>query len=157
MAAPVATARGTPAGLKLRNGWQSFITFSLDPTIGLWEIAVTPFGYDGGDKINNTTQHNDELRTYAPPGLIDVTDGQMTCAFDPAAKDDIRAMINQPQTITTTYPDGSTEATHGVLKSFVPQALVDGTMPEATCEFYATNTDEDYAEEFPVIVSVPGT
>lgn len=157
MAAPAPTARGTPAGLKLRNGWQSFITFSLDPTLGIWEIAVTGFGVDGGDKINNTTQHNDEMRTYSPPGLKDITDGQLTCAYDPAAYQDIIDMINVPQTITHTHPDNTTDAVYGVLKSFVKAAQTDGEMPEATVEFYATNTDDDYQEQRPVTADVPGT
>lgn len=157
MAAPAPTPRGIPDGLKLRNGWQAFITFSLNPTLAVWEIDVTGFGVDGGDKINNTTQHNEEWREYSPPGLKEVTDGQMTCAYDPAVYQDIIDMINIPQTITHTHPDGSTDAVFGVLKSFVKAGQSEGTMPEATCEFYATNVDSDYAEQGPFTSSVEGT
>lgn len=158
MAAPAATARGTPAGIKLQNGFRCLITFSHNTTISLWEMEVTPPGADGGDPIDTSTMHNATYRTKAPRALIELTNGQMKCAYDPAVKTQIMQEVNRKQTITVIYPDGTTDAEYGYLKSFTPDALVEGTMPTATCEFVSTAYDPtNNAEAGPTITSVSGT
>ena len=155
MPAPVATVRGNPAGLKLRDGYQAFITFSLNPTIALWEKVVKPPGNDGGDPIDQTTMHNILIRTKSPRYLSEITDTTSTVAYDPAAWDDIHSIINVPQTITVTFSDGSTLAFFGYLKSFEPGDMSDGEQPEATITIVATNIDPLSCEEY-LPVMTPG-
>lgn len=157
MAAPVATARGTPSGLKMKDGYRSLITFAANPTISLWEKSVKPPGMDAGDKIDTTTMFNVDLRTFEPRQLITMTPGGATCAYDPGALSSIMAQIGRKDTITITFPDGSTWAFFGFLKSFTPGDLVEGTMPEATVEIEPTNMDTSDVERLPTVVSVTGT
>lgn len=157
MAAPVATARGTPSGLKLKDGYQSMITFASAPTIGLWEKTVKPPGMDGGDKIDTTTMFNNDLRTYEPRQLVTMTPGGATCAYDPGALTTILNLINRKDTITVRFTDGSTWSFFGFLKSFAPGDLAEGAMPEATVEIEPTNVDATDIERLPTVVSVTGT
>lgn len=156
MAAPVVTARQDPAGIKLKEGYQILVAFALAPTIALWEKTVKPSGIDGGDKIDQTTQHNDTYLTAAPRYLVDITDTNMKVAYDPAAWDTILSIINVQQSITVHFPDGSTLSFFGYLKSFEPDDLQIGSQPEATCVIVVTNVDPiNCIESGPIMV--PGT
>ena len=157
MAAPTSTTRNTPSGLPLRDGFATLITFANDPDISLWEKATTPPGIDGQDTIDTTTFHNTAYRTKWPRALVDITDGQFTCAYDPAARTQIMAQVNVNQCITVTYNDGSTDAFWGYLQSFIPQEHSDGEQPEAQVTFVITNTDGSFAEYGPATASVTGT
>lgn len=159
MTAPVAAARTTPTGNMLENGYQSLIVFALDLDVDFWEKSVTPFGYDGGDAINITTQHNEEVLTKAPNSdLYEVTDGQSVVAYDRAVLSQIRLMINVNTTITYIFPDGGSYAVFGFMKSFVPGVLERGTHPEATVVIVHTNIDPATGEEeLPVISAAVGT
>lgn len=67
-------------------------------------------------------------------------------------------MVNVEQTITITFPDGSTLAFYGFMKSFEPDNLEEGTFPIATVAFVPTNADPTTGdEEAPVLTSVAGT
>ena len=158
MTAPVASARVSPAGIKLKDGHGTLITFSLDTDISMWEVGVTPPGMDGGDMIEQTTHHNTTYRTKAPQQLIDLTEGSIRVQYDPDIIAQVRAMINLEQTLTVTYPDGSTDAIFGVLRTFEPDEIVTGETPEATAVFSPTNVEPGTStEEAPVFVNVPGT
>lgn len=157
MAAPTPTARQTPGGLKLEDGFPSKITFSADPDISLFEITTKPPGIDYGDKINTTTMHNNARRTYALRKLYDVTDSSLTCAYDPAVYTQILAMRGVKQTITQTFADGSTICDYGAIKSFEPGDMKEGEMPTATVVINYLGTDSSGAEQAPVVTSVAGT
>lgn len=157
MSAPVATARGTPSGLKMKDGYRALITFASNPTVGLWEKTVKPPGFDGGDKIDTTTMFNDDLRTFEPRQLITMTPGGATCAYDPGVLSAIMSLINRKDTITVRFTDGTTWAFFGFLKSFTPGDMSEGAMPEATVEIEPTNKDSSDVEQLPVVVSVTGT
>jgi len=141
MAAPTATARVTPVGIKLGDGYVSKFTPAADPDISFWEKSVTPFGMDGGEPVDTTTMHNTTYRTMAPRGLITATSSEMTAAYDPRVLDQIVALINVETTWTVLFPDGAQWAFFGFLRSFTPGALVEGTQPEATIVIEPTNTD----------------
>lgn len=157
MAAPSATVRSTPAGRKLEDGYQSLITFSADTDVAFWEKTVQPPGYDGGEKIDQTTQHNTTFKTASPQALIEVTDGQITAAYDPRVIPQIQALINVECTITVLFPNGDTLAYFGYLQKFEPNELTPGEQPECTITIVATNKDSSGAEQAPVLVEAAGT
>lgn len=158
MTAPAATARSTPAGIMLENGFSSLITFAADPDISLWEIDVGVTGISGGDAINIKTMWNDVWAPKAPQALKEQTEAQTKFAYDPALKSQIAALINVRTTITKLYPDGSTEAYYGYLREVEFDQLKDGEFPTGTLTEQPTNWDPTaHAEAGPTIVSVAGT
>jgi hypothetical protein len=155
---PVATARGTPSGIKLDDGFRTLVTFASNPTISFWEKAVTPPGLDGGDAVETTTMHNLTYRTMSPRHLKTMTSTTMTAAYDPAVYTSIVALINVKTTVTVTFPDGSTLAFFGFLQKFDPGELKEGDQPTASITFTPTNQDPTTGvEAAPVLVSVAGT
>lgn len=159
MAAPTPTARQTPSGRMLKDGYRTTITFSRDPDVSFWEKTVTPPGLDGGDAIDITTMHNNDVRTKAPRSLFDLTDGSATVAYDPDCINQIlNNLLNQPGSCTVTKSDGSTLAFYGYLQKFEPQELTEGEHPEAEITVVCTNVDPATGgEELPVLTSVSGT
>jgi len=158
MTAPSATARQTPAGIKLDDGHQTLITFEADPDIELWEKSVTPPGIDGGDGVDTTTMHNTTYRTMSPRSLFTLTPMTTTMAYDPVFYTRALDLINVETTVTITFPDGSTLSFYGFLKSFEPGELAEGAQPTASVSIVPTNQDPTTGEEeAPVLVNVPGT
>ncbi len=155
---PTPTVRSAPAGLKLEDGFSTKITVALDPDISFWEKTVKPSGFDGGDAIETTTMHNVKLRTMAPRQLKTLTQMTCTAAYDPDIYNQIYVIINRKTTITVRFPDGSTLAFFGYVKSFEPNDLSEGNFPEATVTIVPTNVDPTTgAEADPVLTSVSGT
>jgi hypothetical protein len=155
---PAAGVRVTPAGLKLEDGFSTKITVALDTDISFWEKSVKPCGFDGGDAIETTTMHNVKLRTMAPRQLKTLTQMTCTAAYDPDVFNQIYEIINRKTTITVRFPDGSTLAFFGYVKSFEPNDMSEGNFPEATVTIVPTNVDPTTgAEADPVLTSVAGT
>jgi hypothetical protein len=160
MAAPAPTVRQTPSGVKLRNGYRTLITFSIYPEMEFWEKDVTPTGFDGGDKIDQTTMWNTRMRTYSPRALVEQTDCTLTVAYDPLMYNRAQFLINIPMTITTTFSDGSTYAAYGWMKSFEPtEHVTDGEQPEAEMVICFSSEDHNagWAEQVGILASVSGT
>lgn len=157
MAAPSPTARGTPSGRMLKDGYRCLITFASNPTIEFWEKSVTPPGFDGGDKIDITTMHNNDYRTFAPRALITLMESSFTAAYDPAVLTSIEGLINRRDTVTIRFSDGSTWSFYGFLKSFAPQEVSEGEQPAAQCSIEPINMDPSDVERGPTVVSVSGT
>jgi len=158
MAAPTPTARGTPDGIPLREGYQTLVTVAADPTIELWEKTVTPPGFEGGDPVDFSTMHNTQYFTKAPQTLIDVTDITFVAAYDPEILTILESLINVNTTITVTLPDGSTWAVYGYIKSFIPGEISRRNPPEATVTVVVTNWDPvNSVEAGPAVAEVPGT
>lgn len=158
MAAPVAAARVTPLGIMLENSHSTKIAITADPDISFWEVDVTPPGIDGGEPIDVTTMHNTSVRTRAPRALKDFTEGQTTVGYDPNIFNNALAVVNVETTITVHFPDGSTLAFFGYLRTFTPAGMSgDGTFPTATVVFTPTNRDSSGSEQSPVLTSVAGT
>jgi hypothetical protein len=157
MAAPAATVRQSPTGIKLDDGFATLVTIKRFPAINLWEKTVTPPGLDGGDAVDTTTMHNLILRTKSPRLLRDMTEGSMTVAYDPGVLADCISAINVNDEITVRFPDGTTWAFWGYLRTFEPQEISEGEQPTANCSFMPTNQDNLGVERDPVVVSVTGT
>lgn len=158
MTAPVATARGTPSGIRLDEGYQTLVTLAASSTVAFWEKTVTPPGIDGGDPVDTTTMHNVRWMGKNPQTLIEMTEFSMTAAYDPVLYTTMLSLVNVKTTVTITFPDGSTLAFYGYLKSFAPDAIERGTQPEATITVIPTNQDPSTgAEEDPVLTNVAGT
>lgn len=137
----MATARSTPVGTMLENGYQSLVAFANDPDISFWEKTVQPVGIEGGDKIDITTMHNTIVKTYAAQALSGTSDGSVTAAYDPAVLPQIIAIVNTNQAITNHFPDTSSWDAFGFLQTFQPDALSNGAQPEATCTVVYTNVN----------------
>lgn len=158
MAAPSATTRDDPVGIKLENGYRSLITFAADPDVSLWEMEVGHAGLDGGDPIDTSTMHNDTWRTKSPRALIDSSPFTCRFAFDPAVKSQLVSLVNVRTTVTVRFRDGSTEAQYGYLQTTEFDPMVEGEMPTGTATICPTNWDPtNFAEEGPVLTSVSGS
>lgn len=158
MAAPTPGTRIAPGGIKLKDGFSTVITFSGDTDVSIWEKSVKPPGIDGGDAIEQTTMHNTNWRTMAPRQLKTLTEFSVTGAYDPAVYTQILNLINVENTITVRFPDGSTLAFYGFLKTLEFADLVEGTQPEVTATVVPTNFDPvNHVEAAPVLASVAGT
>lgn len=155
---PTTTARQTPAGIILDDGFSTKIAFEADPDVSLWERTVTPPGVDGGDAIDITTMHNETWRTMSTRSLKTLTDSSFTALYDPAVYEQVIALINVETSVTLHFPDGSTYSFFGALRTFEPDEITEGEPPSATCTITPTNRDPATgAEAAPVLVSVAGT
>lgn len=158
MSAPANTARGTPAGIKLKDGYSSTIAFAANATISFWEKEITPPGLDGGEKVPQTTMLNAALRTFSSRGLYELSDVTVKAAYDPNVLTQIASIINVEGSITVKWKDGSTYDFFGYLQKFMPDALSDGQQPEATITIVCTNWDPvAKVEAAPVLTNVSGT
>lgn len=154
----MATARQTPVGIKMGDGYQSLIAFASDPDISFWEKAVKPPGIDGGEAVENTTMHNTAWRTMSPRALKTLTPATVRAAYDPVVLDQIYALINVEGLITVHFPNNDTLDFYGYLQKFEPGDLVEGTQPEATITIVPTNTNPSTgAEVAPNYISATGT
>lgn len=158
MAAPTTTARSTPVGYKMPDGWQTLIACSKRPAIQLWEISIKPPGVDGGDPVETTTMHNTVWRTRDRRHLKTLTESTFKAAYDPESWTDILYMINNPDSWTVIYPENSKLAFYGVMTKFEPDELKEGEMPTATVTITPTNWDYvNYVEAAPVFTDSVGT
>lgn len=158
MAAPTPTTRVAPAGKYLPDGFKSLITPSRDTNIEFWEKTVQPPGIDGGDPIDTTTMHNSLWRTMRARQLKTLTQLQIKVAYDPVLYTSILNLVNQEDTYTIRFGDGSTIAFYAFLKSFEPGELAEGQFPEATITIVPTNWDPvNDVEAGPAVAEVAGT
>lgn len=159
MAAPATTARQTPSGIKLINGYKSTLAFARVPNLSIWEIDPGLPTIQGGDPINHTTQHNTTCHTKSPRALIDYEPFNVTGAYDPKLYTTLRtSLINQPGSITRHLPDGTTIDFFGYVKAASFDPHVNGELPIVTLEVVPTNYDPvNRTEEVPVVTEVAGT
>lgn len=152
------TARSTPIGTMLGDGFSTKICFTADPDVSFWEKTVQPPGIDGGDKVNNTTMFNTTYRTYHARYLKEMTDSKVMVAYDPRVYPQIVALINVATSITVYFPNGGKLAFYGYLKSFEFSENSEGNQPEATATIVCTNTNPSTgAEAGPEYTSENGT
>lgn len=158
MTVPTQTARQTPSGIKLTDGFSSTISFALVPTISIWEIQVKAPGIDGGEPIVTSTMHNTAWHTMAPRRLKKLTPISTTCAYDPVVYTDILSLINIPGSITVWFPDDSAVSFYGYLQKFEPGELKEGEFPTAQVIIVPTNYDPvNKVEAAPLVAATAGT
>ena len=152
MAAPTPTSRNlrVPDGSKLTDGKTSFIIIGAGSSyrdIAFWEESVQPPGYDGGEPIQTGDMFNSVYHTKQPQKLINGTAMRVTANYDPAFINDIIAAINDNTTITHHWPDLSSYAFYGFLRSVEFQELRNGQQPKCTLVIEQTNTDPSDGSE----------
>jgi len=158
MAAPTLTARSTPLGIALADGYSTKIAFAADVDISFWEKSVSPPSLDGGDAIETSTMHNSTYRTFLARSLITLGETSITVAYDPDVYDEIIGIINVNTSISVHFPDGSTLTFYGYLRTFEPGDNTEGEQPEATITVQPTNYDPaNNLEAGPVMVEATGT
>ncbi len=137
----------------LNDGYQTIISFSLNPTVKLKEKSVTPPGIDGGDQVDTTTMRNTDYRTAQPRFLKTLTESSFTAAYDPVVYNELNTMVNVNQQITITFPDGSELTFWGWLRTFTPNEITEGEQPTAVCAISVGNQDNAGAEVAPSYVA----
>lgn len=156
--APVASTRIAPVGIKLDDGYRTLVTIAADTDISFWEKSLKPPGLDGGDPVPTSTMWNNTYNTFNPRQLKTMTESTVMAAYDPAVFSQLLAVINVKTTITFRYPDGTTLAYYGYVRSAEPSEIVEGAQPQLTITIQPTNQDPTTgAEEAAVLVSVAGT
>lgn len=159
MSAPGTTARVTPTGYKLPNGFSTKVAFARRAGLNIWEISVKPPGRTGGDPIKTDTMFNTLYNTQEPRALTMITNGKMKFAYDPGAESEIQTyLINQNGAVTVRRPDGSTLDFYGYMNNVEFSDHVEGEMPTGECDIVVTNWDPvARVEQGPVVTSVAGT
>jgi len=132
---------------RLDDGYQTLVSFAVDPTVLFYEKAVTPPGIDGGGAIDITLMANSAWRTASPKGLMTLMPGSITVAYDPACYSEVIALLNINTVVTVTFPDGSTLAFNGWLNKFTPGECAEGEQPTAEIEIIASNLDSGGVEQ----------
>lgn len=142
MTAPAITPRTKPTELtKLKEGYRTLFTFANNPALMVWEDSVTLPGWDMGEPIEQTSQHNDEWETMSPRSLKKSDPIDVKCGYSIDALADIQALGGIEQSITIHLPTGKAVAVYGYLKSFKPEAFERGKKPMATMVMVVTNVD----------------
>jgi len=141
----------SPSGQKLDDGFSTIVTFSLNTTLSLWEIEVTPPGWDGGDPNPTTTMRNTSLRTMIPKKLKTMTPMDCLMQYDEGAFLVIGDMINKNQQLTLTFPTGRPWTFWGYLRSFLPQRNIEGDRPTARVVLQPTNQNNSNVETNPTV------
>jgi len=138
---------------RIDDGFSTYISFSEDSAVQLWEKGVTPPGIDGGGENDTSTMRNTAWRTRAPKGLKTLTECSARVAYDPAVYDEIVTMCNVNQQITITFADDSTLVFWGWINEFTPGESVEGEQPEADLTIIPSNQNAAGTETAPVYAS----
>jgi hypothetical protein len=139
---PTPSVRQTPTGRRIPDGFVTKITFASQPALGVWEVKVKPSGTDGGELIDITTMFNTKWRTMYPQSLQKSDEITFQAAIDPDAITVLdNSLVNHPDTITESLPDGSTEAFYGVLRKWEPSEWAIGEFPLVTLTVGIMNYD----------------
>jgi hypothetical protein len=158
MASPPVTARTTPTGYKLPEGFRITHAFSNNPSVQIWEKTVKPPGIKGGELIDTTTQLNLVWGTMNPRYLKRSTPVSIKFAYDPDCIPELLAMVNQNQGITDHFPDNASISYWGAITDIEFDALEEGKLPEGTCTIGVTNFDPtNLVEAGPLFVPASGT
>jgi hypothetical protein len=136
---------------RIDDGFSTIISFAAAPSVKFYEKEVTPPGISGGGANDTTTMRNIAWRTMAPKKLKTLSESSVVVAWDPAAYNDVLAMVQVNQLITVTLADGSSIAFWGWLEEFTPGAAQEGQQPTATVKVIPSNMNASLVETSPVI------
>ena len=147
----------TPSGIKIDDGFPTFVGFSLPSATaaGFWEKEVTPLSLMGGGANDTTTMHNITWRTKAPKLLKSAGDTTGLCAYDPEVYEDLVTALNQIQLVTVYFANGDTLAFYGWIDEFKPNSAKEGDQPTATFTVIASNQTATGLEVAPVWTAAP--
>lgn len=143
-AAPVPTPPVRPSITYMTDGYQSLITFAVDPDVGLWvtlEGGLKPGGLDTEGPIKIGTMHARRMRIMAAKKLLTHQPTTFTSFYNPSVLPEILVLLGLQTTITITFPDETTWAFFGYLNKFEPGDNKEGVAPTATCEIVAISRD----------------
>lgn len=159
MAAPATTARQTPTGIKMDEGFSTKTAFARLPAASFWEKEVQPPGVDTGEPVDTTTMHNVTWRTFNSRVLKTLTPFTIKCAYDPNFYSQIvSTLLGINGAVTTKFSDNSTLDYFAFMQKFEPDPIVEGQQPMATITIVPTNWDPaNRVEAAPVLTSVAGT
>lgn len=105
------------------------------------EKELTPPGIDMGEMNDVTNMSNTAWRTFAFKKLKTLMETNMVCHYDPAFLSEVLSMMGVNQQMTLIFPDNSYWTFYGGLRSFVPNAHVEGEPPTASVTIGVTNHD----------------
>ncbi len=103
----------------------------VNQAITVYEKSVTPGGTEGGDPIDITTNDNSSQRSFAPPSLTSPTPTSSEVTYDETDLVALEAAVDQSDDIRIEWPDDTTRAKSGWLRSIVPNQMTAGEQPTA--------------------------
>lgn len=119
------------------TGYNIQVSFSLLEGVTLHCKSVTPPSMEAGEPIDVTTNSTVGLKAYVAPDLAEPGEMSFTAAYDPAMDTQVKAILGKKGITTITYGECSNRATSEsyqfedtYIKSWAPQAMTMGTMPE---------------------------
>ncbi len=155
---PSPTVRQAPTGRRIPDGFITYITFASQPALGVWEVKAKPKGGDGGEPIDISTMHNVRFHTMYPRSLVKHTDSVTSCGIDPDAISLLDTQLDKPDTITTTFPDGTSDAYYGYLQKYEFTEFSIGEFPMVNLTIMPMNYDAtNNNEQGPVYSPAAGT
>lgn len=157
---PTTTARTQPSGPfnGFSDGWGAKIAFNRRPSLQIWERKVKPYVADNGDPIDQSTNWNKQVLTFAPRILNKLDDITIEGGYDADCYSDImNGLLGAEGSITVTWGSGDKLDFYGYLRKFEPSDLMQGDKPLATLTVTFTNRDSTGAEALPVYTAAAGT
>ena len=151
MAAPTISVRVTPVGAKMKDGYQTLISFASNPSIQFWEKTTSIPGMDGGEPTDGTTMHNLVVRTKGARHLVTYMPIKVKAEYSPAVYSQIKALINTPDSVTVKIPTGNTVCFWGFLQKAEFGDYEDGKPPEVDLTIVPTNEDPTTLAEQPPV------
>lgn len=156
MPAPAPSARTTPVGVPLKHGHGVKVTFATAAGVEVWEQDVTPPGIESGDPIDLTNSFCAGWRIKAPRKLKELTDGTFSAFYKTSIYTSLAAICGIETTITIHFPDGSSYAFFGYLKTIGQAAHNEGnTAPKLSLTVVATNVDPGTMTEQGPVYTAP--
>ena len=160
MAAPTLTARTTPTGYQIPDGYRTTIACAAAPAFQIWEQTVKPGGLEAGEPINNTTMFNTRHRTKRAPKLMDYTPITGKGAYDPDILNNNQAedLIGFETSFTIHYSTGDTRTFWGYYAKLDFDEMKEKELPMVTYEIVETDWDPvENIEAGPVYAAAAGT
>jgi hypothetical protein len=119
------------------TGHNVSVSFDLLEDVTFYCKSVTPPSYEAGEPIDVTTNATTGLKAYVSPDLAEPGEMSFTAAYDPTLDETVKGIIGKKGTTTLTFGkcsnrDSEFSATFPdtYIKSYAPQALSTGSMPE---------------------------